>query len=235
VKLNWFFVGLLLLVCQGCDEQDVEKIAQFLSASPIESYQDARPIFWKSLYPGRTTSLYCGESFNSNQRDGYNIEHVFPMSWAINGLDCGTRKQCRNRSAQFNLIEADLHNLYPSRSDVNQQRSSHRFGEVSGEKRKFGSKCDFEVDNKKRIAEPMPSARGEVARSMFYMADRYKAQGLVIFEKQAKMLYKWHKADPPSKAEVQRNNTIETLQGNRNPFIDEPEKLETLIKKGHFF
>jgi len=235
VKLSWFVSGALLLLCQGCNEKDAEFIAQIFNASPIENYKDARPVFWKSLYPGQVTSLYCGESFNSNQRKGYNIEHVFPMSWAINGLDCGTRKQCRNRSTQFNLIEADMHNLYPSRSDVNQQRSSYRFGEVAGEKRRFGSKCDFEVDNKKRIAEPALSVRGEVARSMFYMADQYKSQGLVIFEKQAKMLYKWHKADPPSKAEIQRNNKIEKLQGNRNPFIDEPEKLGLLIKNGYFF
>ena len=235
MKIHIFLIGLLLMVCQGCDEQDSEYVAQLFSVSPIESYKEARPIFWRSLYSGQTVSLYCGESFHSNSRKGFNVEHVFPMSWAINGLDCGTRKQCRNTSAQFNLIEADLHNLYPSRSDVNQQRSSYRFGEVAGEKRQFGSKCDFEVDNKKRIAEPAPSVRGDVARSMFYMADRYKSQGLVIFEKQAKMLYKWHKADPPNKVEVQRNNMIETLQGNRNPFIDDPQKLDLLISNGHFF
>jgi len=222
-------------MCQACDEADIQLASNFLNTSEIKTYDEARPIFWRSVYPGKATSLYCGESFNSYNRKGYNVEHVFPMSWATNGLNCGSRKQCRNHSGQFNLIEADMHNLYPSRSDVNQQRSSYRYGEVSGEKRQFGSRCDFEVDYKKRVAEPAQNVRGEIARSMFYMADRYKSQGLVIFEKQAKLLYKWHKSDPPSKAELKRNNTIEALQGNRNPFIDHPEKLDELMRNGHFF
>ena len=157
------------------------------------------------------------------------------MSWATNGLNCGSRKQCRQSSAQFNFIEADMHNLFPARSDVNQKRSSHRFGEVSGESRKFGKTCDFEVDYYKRIAEPAPKVRGEVARAMFYMADRYKSQGLVLFEKQAKLLYQWHKSDPPSKHEAYRNDRIESLQGNRNRFIDQPELLDGLMSNGYFF
>jgi len=157
------------------------------------------------------------------------------MSWATNGVDCGTRKQCRANSSRFNQIEADMHNLYPSRSDVNQQRSSFRFGEVSGEKRKFGNQCDFEINYRARVAEPRESVRGEVARSMFYMADQYKSDGLILFEKQARLLYKWHKADPPTSSEKERNGVIERLQGNRNRFIDEPELLDQLMSNGHFF
>lgn len=232
------FRGILIccvLLCSACEEQQFESLLSPLSAKPIADYNEARKIFWKSLYPTKGNTLYCGKSFISNQRDGINIEHVFPMSWAINGLHCGTRKQCRIKSAQFNKIEADLHNLYPSRSDVNQQRSSYRFGEVSGEKRRFGKQCDFEVDTYKRVAEPAVNVRGDVARAMFYMADRYKEQGLVIFEKQARMLYKWHQADDPSDLEKHRNDVIEKLQGNRNPFIDTPEKLGLLIENGYFF
>jgi len=241
------FVLLLVVLCQGCDAQKVPDFGsskvvsgrnsnkEALQQSPIESYKDARRIFWKSLYPGQTQSLYCGKKFNSKQRKGFNVEHVFPMSWAVNGLDCGTRKQCRNRSAQFNFIEADMHNLFPARSDVNQQRSSYRFGVISGEKRIFGSQCDFEVDRQARVAEPAPEVRGDVARAMFYMAYRYKSQGLVLFEKQAKLLYKWHLSDAPDAGERKRNDTIEKLQGNRNPFIDKPENIKGLVNSGFFF
>ena len=201
----------------------------------IKDYETARPLLWRKVYPSGGESLYCGERFNSSKRKGFNVEHVFPMSWASNGLNCGKRKQCRARSAQFNLIEADLHNLFPSRSDVNQDRSSYRFGEVSGEARKYGSSCDFEVNERARVAEPRPSVRGDVARAMFYMADRYKENGLVLFKKQAKLLESWHKSDPPSKEELRRNDIIEKLQGNRNRFIDEPEYLQSLIRSGHFF
>lgn len=229
------WLSICLLLCQACDQQELNSFMEHSKATPIEDYKQARKVFWQSLYPGRATTFYCGESFNGAQRKGINIEHVFPMSWAINGLQCGTRKQCRIKSAEFNQIEADLHNLYPTRSDVNQQRSSHRFGEVSGEKRRFGQQCDFEVDHHRRIAEPPLNVRGDVARAMFYMASRYKEQGLVIFEKQAKMLYQWHQNDAPSENEKRRNDMIEKLQGNRNLYIDEPEKLASLINNGYFF
>ena len=38
-------------------------------------------------------------------------------------------------------------------------------------------------------------------------------------------LINWHKLDPPDKWEVDRNNYIQSIQGNRNPFIDHPEYL----------
>ena len=201
----------------------------------IKDYDTARPMLWRSVYPNGGKTLYCNEAFDSDRRKGYNVEHVFPMSWATNGLNCGKRKQCRARSDAFNQIEADLHNLFPSRSDVNQDRSSFRFGEVKGESRRYGRKCDFEVNERARVAEPSAEKRGEVARAMFYMADQYKAQGLVLFKKQALLLEQWHKADPPSDEEHRRNNVIEKLQGNRNQFIDDPERVHRLIKSRHFF
>lgn len=201
---------------------------------PIADYETARKVFWGELYNSTNVqTLYCGERLDSERRRGYNIEHVFPMSWAANGLKCGKRKQCRQNSSQFNLIEADLHNLYPSREDVNKARSSHRFGEVSGEKRQFG-RCDFEVNERARVAEPAPAVRGDVARAMFYMAYQYREQGLKLFEKQARLMLNWHKADPPSAAEQNRNDRIERIQGNRNPFIDQPELVESLWRTGEF-
>ncbi len=205
------------------------------NARAIKDYETARPMLWRSVYPRGGKTLYCGDVFDSDRRKGYNVEHVFPMSWATNGLNCGKRKQCRARSKEFNLIEADLHNLFPSRADVNQDRSSFRFGDVQGESRAYGPTCDFEVSERSRVAEPAPKSRGEVARAMFYMADRYKSQGLVLFKKQALLLEKWHKADPPSKEELRRNDVIETLQGNRNRFIDSPSDVHQLINEGHFF
>ena len=37
------------------------------------------------------------------------------------------------------------------------------------------------------------------------------------------MLLKWNDEDPVSDLERQRNNVIQTAQGNRNPFIDFPQ------------
>ncbi len=201
--------------------------------SSLVDYETARRLFWSKLYNGQVTSLYCGDEFSSRSRRGYNVEHVFPMSWATNGLNCGKRKQCRQRSKDFNQIEGDLHNLFPARVNVNKERSSYRFGIVSGEKREFG-RCDFEVDYRARAVEPSEAVRGDVARAMFYMAHQYKNKGLKLFNKQAALLLTWHKLDAPSAEERRRNDVIETLQGNRNPFIDEPKLLNSLYHDGAF-
>lgn len=239
------FLGLCaVFVLSACEQQLSQNSAangassKFNSTSnrkALKDYETARPLLWKSVYPNGGKTLYCDETFDSDRRRGFNVEHVFPMSWATNGLNCGKRKQCRNTSKVFNLIEADLHNLFPSRSDVNHDRSSARFGEVKGEERRYGKRCDFEVNSRARVAEPAPDKRGEVARAMFYMAYTYKDQGLVLFKRQAKLLEQWHRSDPPSKEEKRRNNVIEKIQGNRNVFIDQPEELHRLVKSGQFY
>jgi len=237
VRLSILAAMVLLAACSESESDTAEAAKQLLSklSKPrISDYSEARRVFWSALYPNKVVSLYCGQTFNSNQRQAFNIEHVFPMSWVTNGLQCGTRKQCRKNSDVFNKIEADLHNLYPSRTDVNEKRSSFRFGLIKAEKRYFGNACDFEFDSRARVVEPAPNVRGDIARAMFYMANEYQQHGLVIFNKQAKLLSDWHQSDPPSDAEKSRNNVIEQIQGNRNPFIDNPESLTKLIRKGYF-
>ena len=192
---------------------------------PIPDYDTARPLFWSKLYPDGGETLYCGKEFAGRRGRQFNVEHVFPMSWAIRKLKCGTRSECRERSAAFNRIEADLHNLYPSLKNINDARGSFRFGVIAGEKRRFGKKCDFEVNFRGRVVEPRETVRGEIARAMFYMKETYD---LEIFRKQGQLLLKWHEQDPPSAGEKKRNERIEQIQGNRNKFIDQPERARKL-------
>ena len=37
------------------------------------------------------------------------------------------------------------------------------------------------------------------------------------------VLKEWNELDPPSAVEKLRNNTVQKVQGNRNPFVDYPE------------
>ncbi len=182
----------------------------------IVDYETARKVFWRELYNKGGMTLYCGDTLHSGYNKGVNIEHVFPASWMAYDLRCGKRKQCRESSAEFNRIEADLHNLYPSRSDVNKARSNYRFTIIPGEQRVFGQ-CDFEFDEKHRIAEPSPAARGRIARAMLYMSDQHD---LYLKRKLESLLIAWDKKYPPEQAEHRRNDRIEQIQGNRNPFID---------------
>ncbi len=230
-------VGVLLLVAAGIyyslpfESQDMRSESAALSNEsapmrppPIADYAAARKVFWRKLYNQPFTTLYCGEAHTKLPANGVNIEHVFPMGWVTNAMDCGTRNLCRYNPL-FNRIEADLHNLYPSRTDVNEARESFRFGNIAGESRRFGAECDFEVDARQRVVEPRPAVRGDIARAMFYMVKQYPEAKLEIFAKQKALLKQWHKEDPPDAAEKARNDRIEFLQGNRNPFIDTPNLL----------
>ena len=139
------------------------------------------------------------------------------MGWVMRELKCGDRKTCRRTSRRFNYIEADLHNLYPSRATINKDRSSYAFAEIKGERRKYG-KCDFEVDRKKRRAEPREKVRGDIARSVLYMSEKHNIE---LFKRQRDLMLKWHRNDPPDEDEKRRNNRIYSIQGSRNSYIDE--------------
>lgn len=186
----------------------------------ILSYDKARKIFWNKLYSGVGQDLYCGSLFKGSS--GLNIEHIYAASWMGEYLGCGSRVECRAYSdptirKRFNHMEGDLHNLWPALATINKARSNYLFGIIGGEYRKPLRWCDFEYRRVKKVAEPRPAARGEIARSIFYMADEY---GLPIDPVMVKLLIRWNRTDPPSSHEVWRNNIIEQLQGTRNKFID---------------
>lgn len=198
--------SFLLLIATGCDAE-----------RPIENYYEAKKLLWSEVYPRGGKTLYCEQNFGARHPKNINVEHVLPMGWVMRELQCGDRKTCRRNSIRFNLIEADLHNLFPAKEKINRDRSSYAFGIVKGEKRKYG-KCDFEIDRRKRRAEPREKVRGDVARAVLYMSDKH---GIELFKRQKNLMLKWHRADPPDEEEKRRNNMIQILQGNRNPYIDE--------------
>lgn len=214
---RWTRVALVLGCLIGCSPIDAEQ-------TMIPDYRSAKRVFWSKLYAQGGETIYCGQRFGSSKGRNINVEHIFPMSWIGKELRCGERSECRGRSARFNRIEADLHNLYPSRADINEERSSFAFGEIGGERRRFGQ-CDFEIDYRKRRAEPREARRGEIARAMFYMHETY---GLILFKRAGILLKRWNKQDPPSREEHRRNDLIAKLQGTRNRFIDDPSAADDL-------
>jgi len=198
------------------------------SANPgqqaFDSYFQSLRVFWGEIYPEGGRTLYCNQIFGSRKGRSINVEHVYPMAWAMKAEKCDNRDQCRRVSPRFNRMEADLHNLYPARMDINKVRGSFPFGSVRGEAREFGN-CDFELDYRQRRVEPRPTARGNIARAMFYMHLTYD---LKIFKKQGKLLQRWNRDDPPDAEERRRNRLIAAIQGNSNPFIDDPGKADKL-------
>ena len=71
------------------------------------------------------------------------VEHTSPANWFATELGCGTRNACQKNSPRFNLIEADLHNLWPTAADANKERSNQSFAIISVEDWEFED-CDGE-------------------------------------------------------------------------------------------
>ncbi len=183
----------------------------------ISKYDTARDkYFWPILYQAGGNTLYCGQTFAD--RTGLQVEHTLPASWMKEAAGCPnrTRNQCRAEQRRFNLMEADLHNLWPSIGAVNQARSNHPFAIIPGEVSAHPN-CDFELQNNQ--VEPRPEVRGEIARSLLYMSYEY---GVELPQDQLLLMIQWHHNDPPSEHEVWRNQMIHSLQGTRNLYIENP-------------
>ena len=70
-------------------------------------------------------------------RENHNIEHVFPGVLDDEDTRLRIAETVPKRSPFFNQMEADLHNLYPTRDEVNSRRGSLPFGEIEGEDHDF--------------------------------------------------------------------------------------------------
>lgn len=158
----------------------------------------------------------------------YNREHSMPKSWFHDG----------------NPMYTDLFHLYPTDSYINSMRSNYPFGEVgtvskqsSGGFSKLGKSAVPGYSG--TVFEPADEYKGDFARTYFYMVTRYEAQvagwssdmlsgdAYPAFTDWAlEVLLKWHRQDPVSDKEVDRNNAVYGIQHNRNPYIDYPVLAE---------
>ncbi|RXJ98268.1 deoxyribonuclease [Arcobacter sp. CECT 8989] len=144
-------------------------------------------------------------------------EHVMPAHNFGKHLPCwrdGGRKACR-KDKTFKTMEADMHNLVPAIGEVNGDRSNYRYGANKPKANQYGN-CQFEVDFRFKRAYPKEDIRGDIARTYFYMSDKYNVR---LSKQERKMMEAWNKQDPVSKWERIKNKRIEKLQGNRNEFI----------------
>ena len=211
----------------------------------IATYGQAKKTLRK-VYRGRPRTLYCDCPYDPKRMQAdrkacdyaprsmrVNWEHVVPASHLGNHRPSwrGTDSRCRNQrppvegrscarmiDPEFNRMEGDLYNLYPSLMDLNEARSSRKPGEIRGESRRFG-KCDFEVE--RGFVEPRPAMRGDIARTYLYMQAAYP-EADILRPAVRRLVTRWDKADPVDDAECARAALIAKIQGNENPFVAEP-------------
>ncbi len=133
----------------------------------------------------------------------------------------------------------DLHHLRPCDATVNSAKSNKDFDYATNPYNDSSPYNGYSQDTGCKTStyawEPRDEDKGDVARMIMYMAVRYEGTDtsfdLEIVDNintsgpnygKLSTLLQWHIIDPPDAREMQRNNRIQELQGNRNPFIDEP-------------
>lgn len=197
---------------------------------------------WKSI-----NSNHCGNY--SNECDCYNREHSIPKSWyggTTSGPGCDI----------FHLVPTDgkvngIRSNYPfgevASADYNKhgnKKGSAKSITIIGGNTIAGN-TGATISASGTVFEPRDEYKGDFARG--YMGALLKWAGEKAFTEGegdktfttnfstgsfgltkygVALLMKWHRQDPVSKKEIDRNNGIQQTQGNRNPFIDYPYLAE---------
>lgn len=204
------------------------------------TFREAKILSKNHVYFDHTKELYCGCNFNWVGESGGRIdfrscnysprndnerarriewEHIVPASWFGRQLQCwqnGGRENCVKNDPKFNLMEADMHNLYPAIGEINGDRSNYRiYVTLDNTSRHYGQ-CEMKVNFKDRVAEPPDFSKGIVARAHLYMAWRYNIQ---LSQQQKRLMEDWHRRYPATQWEITRNQRITRIMGCGNPYI----------------
>ncbi|CAL2110669.1 conserved protein of unknown function precursor containing a type A C-terminal secretion signal. Putative extracellular ribonuclease [Tenacibaculum sp. 190130A14a] len=164
---------------------------------------------WNDSDSDITNDRTRGKDNHGSGSGVWNREHVYSKSLASPNL--GTTGP-----------GADAHNLRPCDAQRNSSRSNRKFETGSG--------------NSGITAQgnwyPGDEWKGDVARMMMYMYLRYGNQSLptgvgvgstvATDPNMINLFLQWNAEDPVSDIEKQRNPVLEQMQGNRNPFVDNP-------------
>jgi len=207
------------------------------------------------LDSGQTKTLHCGCFFDKQKQVYPNScditssklpindkkiilkwVHAMPLSAFAGSMNCWNQLICSKSdgsmfkganccgtiSPKFKSMESDMHNLIPS-FDWPYGADNNSSKPVS-----FGGVKEYKMCSNEGVIpnDPTAKARGNLARTYFYMSFLYRIQIQNTLEEN---LRAWHFEDPPDKMEEIRNSLIEQVQGNRNPFIDHPEVVERVI------
>lgn len=152
---------------------------------------------------------------------GLNTEHSWP----------------RSNGAEFDPARSDMHHLFPTRVDVNQDRGNLPYGDISDVLTDRWYYLNQEMTSppssnrgayseyRQNIAfEPRESFKGNVARALMYFYTIYRDEANAaapnFFNSQRATLCQWHEQDPVDEAEWDRTFAIAMHQDDKpNPFI----------------
>ena len=206
-----------------------------IAYSGLEPYYAQTDFYNDTLWDMYSTCTFYMSHANVPQSavcDGWNKEHLVCQSWLGSGP-----------------MVSDLFNVYPTDARINNLRSNYPYGVVGGSFSGFSKDPDHHglgklgtstTANIGTVYEPDDNYKGDFARSFFYMVARYRqntlnsGNGSKMFTSNPtnltayslSFLLDWHRQDPVSQKEIDRNQAVYGIQHNRNPFIDYPELVE---------
>ncbi len=147
------------------------------------------------------------KDLNGGNTGEWNREHVYPKSLGTPNL--GTEGP-----------GADAHHIRSSDVSFNALRSNLPYEDADGVARKISNSW-----------YPGDEWKGDIARMLMYVYLRYGDRCLPsrvavssnsYHADMSDIFLEWNAEDPVSQYELNRNTLLETIQGNRNPFIDNP-------------
>ena len=186
-----------------------------------------------------TTSL-AGKEMSSSKKNspGSDIFHIYPASYGMNS-------RRGNRPYGEVLTAANV--------SGNGTKYGTPVQNISITNSVAGAYVEGSITLSTNVLEPADEYKGDIARSYFGTMVKWAGEwtfnrnenGRVIFDATIDadthygpennfgftdyglaLMLKWHRQDPVSQKEVDRNNGIQLTQGNRNPFIDYPYLAE---------
>ncbi len=172
--------------------------------------EDARGYYVEDVYCKKEFTKGAGPG-NIPDQNQINCEHTWPQSKFTGSFPNEYQK-------------SDLHHLFPTDSKANSTRGNYDFADVVTNIN-LGEDCNSSksgasvVSGGRTYFEPPKEHKGNVARALFYFSVRYK---IAINDQEEEFLRRWDEIDPVDQAEERRNDEIEKIQKNRNPFIDFP-------------
>ena len=177
--------------------------------------------------------------------DCYNREHSIPQSWwggGTSGIGCDIFHLVPTDGKINGVLSNDEFGVVNGGTDWRGNKSGTA-GSWSTDRPTIASAAGEVINGSGNVFEPKDEYKGDFARGYMgtiikwqlanlttgnnFFSGSYTPAGNFGFTKKAVVLMmKWHREDPVSQKEIDRNNGIQKTQGNRNPFIDYPYLAE---------
>ena len=198
-----------------------------------------------SFYTGKEVTSYLSSMNREHVWAAANSSFLFTHDEAYKGTPYYLDESYKGAGA-------DMYHIMPANAAVNQARGNSEFMEIPAGRQttKLTDGGPYALLNDGTKVQPDDHFKGDIARIAMYIYVHYNAfgdrdeytipegKGLKLTniitpsegETVEQTICRWNKIDPPDAMEKYRNDQVEKVQGNRNPFIDFPELANMMFE-----